>query len=75
MKLILTSSNKITSEYKIYKDATLFDIIDLHPSSLYIFQLFTKYGTDDNFVMSEPVTMSMSTTAKIYITTTGKRKF
>ena len=75
MKLILTSSNNIRFESKIYKDATSFDIIGLHPSSLYSFQLFTKYGTDDNFVMSEPVTMSMTTKAKMSIATTGKRKF
>jgi hypothetical protein len=48
-------------EFKIYKDATSFDITGLKPSSSYSFQLFTKYGTDDNFVMSEPVTMSMTT--------------
>jgi hypothetical protein len=51
-------------EFKIYKDATSFDITGLKPSSSYSFQLFTKYGTDDNFVMSEPVTMSMTTTAE-----------
>ena len=61
---MLTFGNNITLEFKIYKDATSFDITGLHPYSSYSFQLFTKYGTDDNFVMSEPVTMSMTTTAK-----------
>ena len=74
MKLILTSSNNITFESKIYKDATSFDITGLHPYSSYSFQLFTKYGTDDNFVMSQPVIMSMTTRAKMTIATTGKRK-
>jgi hypothetical protein len=61
---MLTFGNNNASEFEIYKDATSFDITGLHPSYSYSFQLFTKYGTDDNFVMSEPVTMSMTTTAK-----------
>jgi hypothetical protein len=64
IKLVLTFGNNITLEFKINKDATSFDITDLQPSSSYSFQLFTKYGTDDNFVMSEPVTMSMTPTAE-----------
>jgi hypothetical protein len=60
---MVTLGNNII-EFKIYKDATSFDITGLKPSSSYSFQLFTKYGTDDNFVMSEPVTMSMTTTAE-----------
>jgi len=56
--------NKIKFELRIYKDTTSFDITGLDPSSSYSFQLFTKYGTDDNFVMSEPVTMSLTTTEK-----------
>jgi len=61
---MVTLGNNIAFEFKIYKDATSFDITNLQPSSFYSFQLFTKYGTDNNFVMSEPVTMSMTTTAK-----------
>ena len=60
---MLTFGNNNASEFEIYKDATSFDITGLQPSSSYSFQLFTKYGTDDNFVMSQPVTMSMTTTA------------
>jgi hypothetical protein len=63
-KLVLAIGNNITLELKINKDATSFDITGLQPPSSYSFQLFTKIGTDDNFVMSEPVTMSMTTTTR-----------
>lgn len=61
---MLLFGNNHMLEFQIHKDATSFDITDLHPSSYYLLRLFTKYGTDDNIVLSEPVTLSVTTTAK-----------
>ncbi|XP_063420091.1 uncharacterized protein LOC134705271 [Mytilus trossulus] len=66
IKLMLTHSHNITEEHKIFKSARTVYIGNLNPSTSYTFQMFAKYGPDeDNFDMSAPVEGSFSTAAKL----------
>lgn len=65
IKLMLTHSHNITEEHNIFNSARTFYFANLNPSTSYTFQMFTKYGPDeDNFDMSAPVEGSFSTAAK-----------
>ena len=65
-----------TTEYKVHKDATTYDITGLSPSTSYWFQMFTKYGNDTHNEESvNPDTFPFKTnapdTSKNYSTSIG----
>ncbi|XP_052095770.1 uncharacterized protein LOC127731037 isoform X1 [Mytilus californianus] len=65
LKLMVSDGQNRTTEHKIFKSARTVYVGNLNPSTSYTFQMFTKYGpNEDNFGMSDPVGSSFSTAAK-----------
>jgi hypothetical protein len=59
----LYTMDNSSTEFKVHKDATTFDLTGLSPLTSYWFKLYTKYGNDTHFVMStNPAMFSFATT-------------
>ncbi|XP_076090378.1 uncharacterized protein LOC143062598 [Mytilus galloprovincialis] len=61
IKLMVTNEEGHSQEYPVFKDATFYTVGGLNASATYIIHMFTKYGTDDYFQMSD----SVNTTIKL----------
>ncbi|XP_071158565.1 uncharacterized protein [Mytilus edulis] len=55
IKLMVSNEEGYSHAHKIFKDATSFTVGGLNSSATYIIHMFTKYGTDDYFEMSDSV--------------------
>ncbi|XP_052090888.1 uncharacterized protein LOC127727811, partial [Mytilus californianus] len=60
MKLMVTNEDGLSKEHDVYKNATSYTVRNLKAPSTYIINMFTKYGTDEYFVMSEPVNATIN---------------
>lgn len=64
IKLMVTNEAGHSQEYKVFKDATSYTVGGLNASATYIIHMFTKYGTDDYFEMSDAVNTTITTIKK-----------
>ncbi|XP_071153801.1 uncharacterized protein [Mytilus edulis] len=60
MKLMVTNEDGHSQEHDVYMNATSYIVRNLKAPSTYIINMFTKYGTDEYFVMSEPVNATIN---------------
>lgn len=59
INLIVANEEGHSQEHKVFKDATSYTVGGLNASATYIIHMFTKYGTDDYFEMSDAVTLTI----------------
>ncbi|VDI02389.1 Hypothetical predicted protein [Mytilus galloprovincialis] len=65
IKLMVTNEAGHSREFQVFKDATSYTVGGLNASATYIIHMFTKYGTDDYYKMSNAVNATISLTIPI----------
>ncbi|CAC5401878.1 Mast/stem cell growth factor receptor kita [Mytilus coruscus] len=60
IKLMVTNEEGHSQEHKVFKDATSYTVGNLNASATYIIHMFTKYGTDEYFEMSDAVNATIT---------------
>lgn len=57
---MVTNEDGHSQEHDVYMNATSYIVRNLKAPSTYMINMFTKYGTDEYFVMSEPVNATIN---------------